>query len=214
MERIVIIDSQTIVRIGFVSLFLEQLPGSQIIECFSLDEGLPYLTRDIADLIILDLKPKEIKRLAAFTKGNRGTKKPRFLIYSAMDEEKYALQCLQWGAEGFLPKEATRTEHLNAIRAIICGQRYVSPKIQQQLFAQIVSEPSLATPGKNEKLSELESDVARLLMKGMAVSKIAECLSTDIAAIKSIKNSIFAKTGAGKTLEQVQQLNQHRQESC
>lgn len=195
-----------------MSLFLEQLPGCQIIECFSIDEGLPYLTRDVADLIILDLKPKEIKRLAAFTKTNRGTKKPRILVYSSMEEEKYALQCLQWGAEGFLAKEATRAEHLHAIRAMIRGQRYVSPRIEQQLFAQVVSEPSSETPGKNEKLSALESDVARLLMKGMAVPEIAECLSTDIRAIKSVKNSIFAKTGAGKTLEQVQQLNQNRHE--
>ena len=116
----------------------------------------------------------------------------RILVLSQLDETIYAERTLRAGANGYVMKEETTGGILKAIRTVLAGDIYVSPKIA----AQAVNNMS---GGRNktgvECLTNRELQVFRLLGDGMGTRKIATEMGLSIKTIESHRENIKRKLG-------------------
>jgi len=110
----------------------------------------------------------------------------RVIVLSAMDGDEAIYRALQAGARGYLLKDLTRDELLEAIRAVHAGQRRIPPPVASRL-AERMSAPNLTAR---------EMDVLRLMVDGQSNREIAAKLGISESGVKGHVNSIFGKLGA------------------
>jgi DNA-binding NarL/FixJ family response regulator len=114
------------------------------------------------------------------------------LILTSFPEEQYALAALRAGARGYVPKDATADEILDAIARVAAGRTRVSERITE-LLAQGLASPSV--PLLHERLSRRELDVFMRLARGETVGDIAAALGVSIKTVSTYRTRILEKTG-------------------
>lgn len=111
-------------------------------------------------------------------------------MFSAYDEEQYALRYIHAGANGFLNKDSSDAEILLAVRSVLETGKYISPSIKEKILENVF----LKTPiNPLETLSDREAEVARLLAKGEGNLEIANRLNIQMTTVSTYKNRIFEK---------------------
>jgi DNA-binding NarL/FixJ family response regulator len=122
------------------------------------------------------------------------------LVLSMHDEMLYAERALRAGARGYIMKQAAPETLLGAIRQVLAGDVYVSPKMGGTLLRRMVGGRSAGAVSPMERLTDRELEVFRMIGSGQTVREIADklCLSakTVEAHREHIKEKLNLKTSA------------------
>ena len=142
--RILIVDDHPIVRAGY-SLLINRQPDLEICgETDTAGEALRLARDENPHLVIIDLTLKSgnglelCKQLAHMNSGLP------MLVISAHDEQLYADRALRCGARGFINKEEATTKLVEAIRTVMAGKVWLSPRMTDRLLARVGSGGSPA----------------------------------------------------------------------
>jgi DNA-binding NarL/FixJ family response regulator len=95
------------------------------------------------------------------------------LVVSMHDENLYAERVLRAGARGYIMKEAGGENLLAAIRQVLSGQVYVSPKISAKILGNLSARKPRGSSSPIEKLSDREFEIFQLIGQGKATRDIA-----------------------------------------
>ena len=98
------------------------------------------------------------------------------LVISMHDELLYAERALRAGARGYLMKEAGGEKMLEAIRKVLAGEVYVSPRMASKILDRLASGESPARTSPIEKLTDREFEVFQLIGQGKSTKDIARQL--------------------------------------
>lgn len=197
MIRVLLVDDHTVVRTGF-RLLLETVPDVRVIAeadsgeaaCLRFDELSP-------DVVVLDLSMPGIGGLETLKRLRARDRDARMLALSAHDDALHARRALRQGALGFLSKRTAPETLLEAVRMVAAGQRYIDPKLAQELaLAEVGGAASLV-----ESLSEREFEVFMRLANGSAVPKIAAELNLSASTVGTHLYNIKQKLQAGNQAE-------------
>ncbi|GJL77900.1 MAG: DNA-binding response regulator [Nitrospinaceae bacterium] len=112
------------------------------------------------------------------------------LIYTMYPENQYAVRLLKAGASGYLTKNGSIPDLLEAIRKVAEGRKYVSHSLAEKLAEDL--EVSFDTPSHN-LLSNREYQVFTLIASGRTVSEIAAELSLSVPTISTYRSRILEK---------------------
>jgi DNA-binding NarL/FixJ family response regulator len=112
------------------------------------------------------------------------------LILSMHSEEQYALRAFKAGAAGYLTKDSSRAELVNAVNKVIEGRRYVSPSLAEKMVFDIQRDTDSPL---HESLSDREFEVMRLIASGKTVGEIAEILSLSDKTISTYRARLLEK---------------------
>ncbi len=124
--------------------------------------------------------------------------KLRILVLSGFPEERYALAMIRNGADGYICKDCSRGELVNAIRTVAQGRRYLSPRTAELMARQL----SDGVPGAlHEKLSDRELQVFLRLAKGESVSDIALVLNLSVKTVSTYRSRLLEKLGVASNAE-------------
>jgi DNA-binding NarL/FixJ family response regulator len=194
-RRILIVDDHAMVRDG-LRFQLTQHPDLEICgEADDVDAAL-QLVRDTApELVIIDLSLKSghgidlIKRI----KARHGEVK--MLVSTMYNESLYAERALRAGAHGYLNKQASRENLVEAVRTVLAGERYLSPQLTARLVDQAVGRVDPALSSRVEALSDRELEVFQLIGAGMTTGAIARQLHLSPHTIDTHREKIKAKLG-------------------
>lgn len=204
--RIALVDDQALVRKGLAAL-LASLPGVELcIEAQSGREAFAQLSTQPVDLIISDIRMADgngIELIQALRA--RGNRTPVILL-TTFDDPDLVLAAARVGAEGFLLKDASPEELLEAMRRVLRGDTLLQPMALDGVRAQVQfrepkapvhwSQPtppaSASSLGKIE-LTERELGVLRLLAGGYSNKEIARSLSLAEGTVKNYVSDILAK---------------------
>jgi DNA-binding NarL/FixJ family response regulator len=193
MIRVFIADDQLLIRQGICTL-LEM--DSEIVIVGEAEDGAETIERVPAaevDVLLLDVRmPKKsgvdvLRELSAFDAL------PPTLVLTTFDDTAVVLDAIRSGARGFLLKDISYQQLMNAIRAIAAGGTVFQPAITQRLLRATAPIASDAMP--IEALTARELEVVRLMAGGYSNKEIAHALGTAEGTIKNQVSSILAKFG-------------------
>ena len=198
MLRIAIVDDHQIVRAGFRELLADELGLEIAFEAASGEAALEALRAQPVDVLLLDLSlpgQSGVDVLRAVRQRFEGT---RVLMLSGFPEERYALAMIRNDADGYLCKDCSREELLQAIRTVAQGRRYVSARTAE-LLAEELGGGGSAAP--HEKLSDRELQVFLRLARGESVSDIADVLNLSVKTVSTYRTRLLEKLGVGSNAE-------------
>ena len=123
------------------------------------------------------------------------------LVLSMHDEDLYAERALRAGARGYVMKrEATRSV-IEAIRCLLDGRIYLSPRMTTALAAKYVGDVPPTSESPVARLSDRELEVFRLLGQGMATRQIADALQVSAKTVQAFSARIKDKLGLASSTE-------------
>ena len=124
------------------------------------------------------------------------------LILTAYDNDQYIFALLEAGAAGYLLKNVSGKELVNAIRAVYAGEAVLHPAIANKVLNRLVtSEKKPGSTVQLNDLSEREMEILRLAAKGMNNKDIANKLFLSRRTVQSHFSNIFRKMNVGSRTE-------------
>ena len=126
-------------------------------------------------------------------------------MLTTFDLHDYVHAALRAGASGFLLKDAPPERMIEAIRVIHAGDALLDPSVTQVLIDEVARRPAGqpdAFPGI-EQLTERETEVIKLMAKGLSNAEIASVLFLGEATIKTHVGRVLAKLGARDRVQAV-----------
>jgi DNA-binding NarL/FixJ family response regulator len=128
------------------------------------------------------------------------------LILTAYDNDQYILALLEAGAAGYLLKNVSGKDLVNAIRAVYAGEAVLHPTIAQKVFSKFgTSGRESAETEQMSEVSEREMEILRLAAKGMSNQDIAARLFLSRRTVQAHLGNIFRKMDVGSRTEAVLQ---------
>ncbi len=198
MIKVLVVDDHDLVRTG-IRRMLEDIAGFKVTgEARSGEEGV-RLAREIRpDVVLMDVKMRGIGGLEATKKLVRVDPDIKVLVVTVCDDDLFPAKLLQAGASGYITKDASMDEMVQAIRAVHSGQRYISPAIAQQLAFKHVTDKD---ESPFSTLSERELQVMMMITQGCKPQEISEKLNLSPKTVNSYRYRIFEKLGVKNDVE-------------
>ncbi|ROL59439.1 DNA-binding response regulator [Bacteroidetes/Chlorobi group bacterium ChocPot_Mid] len=190
MMKIAIADDHAIVRKGLKLILETEFGDVTLDESSSGDELIDLVRHNNYDLIILDISMpgkdvldtlKDLKDL-----------KPNIpiLIFSMNPEKAYAVRMLKSGASGYINKDCSHEELIEAIKKVISGRGYISSTLSELLASEIRegSEKPI-----HQTLTDREFQIFCMIASGNSLDEIAEKLFLSKNTISNHRNNIMKK---------------------
>jgi two-component system invasion response regulator UvrY len=207
MIRLLIADDHPVVRQGLRRIVADH-PGLEVVgEAVNGDEVLASLPRVPADVVLLDIAMPGPGFLQVLQRLRADHPTVAVLVLSVHPEDQYAVRALRSGAAGYLTKDHSPEQLVEAIRKVHRGGRYVSPTLAERLAA------NLATAGtqqvRHELLSHREYEVLCLLGSGRTVKEISAQLRLSPKTISTYRARLLEKMQATTNADLVRYAAQH-----
>ncbi|SDE03926.1 two component transcriptional regulator, LuxR family [Dyadobacter soli] len=205
MKHILLVENHSIVRLATLFIIRDVLPAVTSWETGNFPDALQIVSTRKLDLILLDINIPDGEGFQMIAKIRRLQPEVTILIFSAIDEDIYALHYLKAGANGFLSKNSSTEEIRKAIAGVIAHGRYMSDAVQQALLrGQAVPEAQEVNPLTTLSLRELE--VMDLMLQGKWTKEIATFLNITGSSVSTYKVRIFEKLGVNTVIELYQRV--------
>jgi DNA-binding NarL/FixJ family response regulator len=111
------------------------------------------------------------------------------LILSILPEEQYALRAFRLGASGCMNKAIDPGELIAAVKTVVAGHRYLSPKASEVLLEGVAT----GSEEPHARLSDREFQILKLLALGKSVGEIAEMLSLSVKTVSTYRGRVLEK---------------------
>lgn len=172
----------------------------KIFKAQTTSSALTILADHHVKLIILDLGLPDCPPLQAIKRLSEAQANVPILICTGRDESANALFYLSRGADGFISKDAPKSELVEAIRSILSKKKFVSQKIKDHIYgAKLNGEDPHDNP--MELLSDREMQIMELLLIGMGTKQIASQLNVAFSTVSTHKANILEKFQVVSLLE-------------
>jgi two-component system invasion response regulator UvrY len=188
--RIFIADDHPIVRQGLRRI-VEADTGLAISgEAGDAAALLLALETAATDLVLLDVSMPGGPFLETLRALRERHPTVRVLVLSVHPEDQWAVRALRAGASGYLTKDHSPDQLLEAIRRVYRGGKYVSPTLAEQLATQLDVAGERAP---HELLSDREFEVMRRLGSGLTVTQVASELGLSAKTVSTYRSRILEK---------------------
>ena len=154
------------------------------------DEALRRAPAARPDVVVLDLQMPRLSGVESTSRLLAALPQARILVLSASGEHEDVLQAVKAGATGYLVKSASREELVEAVRGTAAGQPVFTPGLAGLVlgeFRRMATEPAGAAGGGRPRLTERETEVLRLVAKGLSYRQIAERL---VVSHRTVQNHV------------------------
>jgi NarL family two-component system response regulator LiaR len=172
--RILIADDHAIVRKGLRTLIASE-DGMEV--AGEAGDGVEAVRKALAlqpDVILMDMVMPRQSGLAAIQKLQEENCRSRILVLTSFAEDEQIFPSIRAGALGYLLKDASPDELLQAIYDVHRGEPSLDPSVALKLMQEISRPTEL--PLTEDPLTEREVEVLRLVAQGMSNQEIAEAL--------------------------------------
>jgi two-component system invasion response regulator UvrY len=190
--NILIIEDHEIVSWSLSKMIRASFSSVSVMSATDFYSGLEIVRNGPIDLVILDIgvpggsSPDMIDKL-------RGVNPElRILIYTGMSEKENSPKFFAAGVDGFVSKEGTLEDVPRAIKTVLNNKRYISASAYEAIAASFL-ESSKQPPKNYIRLTEKETIVLKLMLKGKWSKEIAQELGVKITTISTHKTHIFEK---------------------
>jgi DNA-binding NarL/FixJ family response regulator len=194
--RVLLVDDQELVRTGF-RMVLDAQEGIEVAgEAADGHGALETLRATSADVVLMDVRMPRMDGIEATRHICASPGGPKVIILTTFDLDEYAFSALKAGAAGFLLKDAGPEQLIEAIRAVSSGDAVVAPSTTRRLidrFVEHIPDDEAPTDSALETLTARETEVLKLVARGMSNGEIAQTLYVSEATVKTHVGRILNK---------------------
>ncbi|PZD73915.1 Response regulator protein VraR [Acaryochloris thomasi RCC1774] len=191
--RVLVVEDHSVVRQGIVSILSQEADITVIAEAQDGLEAVELHAVQQPDLTLMDLRMPNLDGVDAIAKIRAQTPSANIIILTTYDTDEDIYRGLHAGARGYILKDTTAPELINAIRTVHGGQRYIPPEVALKLADRI----------DGTALTDRELEVLQFLSKGNSNQDIAGHLSISEGTVKFHINNIFSKLGVSDRTQAV-----------
>jgi DNA-binding NarL/FixJ family response regulator len=198
--RVGICDDQALIRDG-LRMQLSLAPDVEVVgEAADGEQAMALARRELPDVLLMDIRMPRLDGIEATRRiaADPATSSVRTLILTTFDLDEHVYGALAAGASGFLLKDASPEEIVQAIRIVASGESLLAPSVTSRLVREFARRPTIGRP-RGELVSSLtarEREVLILVAQGLSNAEIADRLVLSHATAKTHVSRILSKLGA------------------
>lgn len=188
--RVLIVEDHTVVRKGLVSLLSTPRFNIEVVgEASDGFEAVNQSKKMVPDVILLDLVMPRKGGLQAIPDLKVDNPQVHILVLTSFSEDEDILAAINAGADGFLMKDCSPDELIQAIRSVHLGHFSLPADLARKVMSQDTQvEPSMAA-----ELTPREKDVLEFLAKGLSNQEIATVLGISPYTVRSHVRNLLRK---------------------
>lgn len=194
IKNILIVNTNAIYRLGLKCL-LEKEQGLKVI-CEAKDgiAAVEMIRKDKPDILILDCLTEKLNCIDVIKTSAKTNPDIKIICISGFIDRDFLFRSIRAGASGFLVKESSYEELVFAIKAAVCGKKYITPFVTQHLTDIIIH-------GKDDEtdvssiLTGRERQVLQLIAEGNKTREIASILYISSKTVEVHRKKIMEKLG-------------------
>ena len=200
--RILLVDDHKIVRDGLKAL-LESRPGMKVVaEAENGHQAIELLRQVDVDVVIMDVAMPVLNGVEATRRMLAENDSVKVIALSMHSDRRFVAEMLKAGAAGYLLKDCTFDELVQAIDTVLSGATYLSPRIADVVVQHYVrgqQEPQ--TPSAYSLLTPREREVLQLLAEGRTTKEIALHLGVSPKTVETHRRQIMNKLNVHSVAE-------------
>ena len=204
--RILLADDHAVVRHGLKQILTDAFKRATYGEARNAQEALDLIWKQDWDVVVLDITMPGRSGLDVLREIKKSKPRLPVLVLSMHPENQFAVRVLKSGASGYMTKESAPDELVGAVKKVLAGGRYVSNALAENLAASL----SVSQKAPQEKLSDREFQVLRLIASGKMITDIARELSLSVKTISTYRSRILEKMDMKNNAELMHYAIQHR----
>jgi DNA-binding NarL/FixJ family response regulator len=196
--RLLIVDDQRLVRAG-LRMLCESTDDIEVVGEAADGAHAVRLAAELApDVILMDLRMPGLDGIEATRLVTSARPKSKILALTTFDDDEHLYPALAAGAAGFLVKDTSPVDLVDAIRRTADGDFTLSPHLLRTLVTRAVAAKMTAQPAPTEQvpLTPRELDVLPLVVDGLSNQEIADQLHLGVTTVKTHIAGLMTKTGS------------------
>jgi len=201
MIRVAICDDHKLIREGIKALLFGEKDIKLVGEAFNGKSLIDLLSGLKTDVLLLDIRLPDSNGLQLIPKVLDLSPETRLLMLSAEMEEESICEAVNQGAHGFLHKDASGEEMVQAIKTVAAGDPYFGQRIAHIIYksySRLIKEPKIET---RPIISERELEIIEKLGTGRSCKEVAAELNISPRTVENHKNNILQKLCLKNTIE-------------
>ncbi len=199
MIKVLIVDDQDLIRIGLRVLVETEDDLVLAGEAADGREAVAAIKRTRPDVVLMDIRMPVMDGIEALraVAGDPQLAGTRVIMLTTFELDEYVFEALRAGASGFLIKDTSPGDLLNAIRVVAAGDSLLSPSVTRRVISEFASGTRRAAPHPEiRRLTERERELVALVAEGLTNDEIAERLVLSPATVRTHVSRSMTKLGA------------------
>lgn len=202
--RILLVEDHVVVRQGTRQLLEREHDLEVVGEAGDGEEAVHLASQLKPDVVIMDVAMPKLSGIEATRQVKELLPSAIVLVLTSYDYDEYIFSLLEAGAAGYLLKDVSGDELIDAIRAVYAGEPVLHPIVVRKLMTRFKSQAATTAGARpQELLSQRELEVLKLAARGMSNKDIGEALFISVRTVQAHLRSIFNKLGVGSRSEAV-----------
>jgi len=192
---VLLADDHPIVRHGLRHL-LEGEPELRIVgEASDGLQAVQLAEKFKPNVLIVDIMMPDLNGLEVLRQVKERSPATCSIVLSMQSADVYVVEALKAGALGYVLKETGPSELLNALRQVLRGQRYLSPRISERLIDVLIQTTEKAPADPYQTLTNREREILQMASAGLSASEIAKRLSISPRTAELHRGRMMNKLG-------------------
>jgi DNA-binding NarL/FixJ family response regulator len=190
--RVLLADDHTLVRSG-IRRILESQPGIEVLaEAADGAAALSMVEQTKADVLVLDLNMPGMDGIDVLRAVKVTHPTLKVIVLTMHAGREYVGRAMKGGADAYLLKDSAVQDLVAAVDAVVAGQSYFSPAIQQQMAGLLRGDNNESTV---QPLTDREREVLSWLARGLSSREVAQTLSISVRTVETHRANLMHKLG-------------------
>lgn len=198
--RVLIVDDHPIVRHGLAELIAHEADLEVCGEASDTPEALRQVEATQPHVVIVDISLKSGHGIDLIEQIKAKDERIKMLVSSIHDESLFAERALRAGAMGYINKQEATEKVIDAVRQVLRGEIYLSPRMSNRLLHTVVGGDRL-DQNPIEGLSNRELEVFEMIGQGLTTKQIAGKLHLSPKTIETHREKIKMKLNLANSTE-------------